>query len=231
VTQYVVVIIPRYLVLLLIFQKAKDAPKTATVDLMAEFSKETAAPALRGRAGLLKGIERKIQRYKTRSLNHPKRPAKFEELESIPDQFKTTFDGDKFLIFNKVIGGHQSSVEAESTQEPTQASSSSSGKCLRMIGYSSNFGLHLLRQAEVWSADGTFSVTPAPFYQLYTILAHLEGYAYPAAFVFMPGKKRFMYKVRAIDLYFINCYDCVWVCSSPDSAVGFDFHDHVSANL
>jgi hypothetical protein len=65
-----------------------------------------------------------------------------------------------------------------------------------MIGYSSNFGLHMLRQAEVWSADGTFSVTPPPFYQLYTILAHLDGYAYPAAFVFMPGKKRYMYKVR-----------------------------------
>jgi hypothetical protein len=191
---------------------------------MADFCKETGAPALRGRAGSLKGIERKIQRYKTRSLNHPKRPAKFEDLEALPDQFKTTFDGDRFLIFNKVIGGPASTVEAESTQEATQASSSASGKCLRMIGYSSNFGLHLLRQAEVWSADGTFAVTPAPFYQLYTILAHLEGYAYPAAFVFMPGKKRFMYKVRSIYCYSKIYYNLLWVCSSPDSALGVDYH-------
>jgi hypothetical protein len=162
---------------------------------MADFCKETAAPALRGRSVSLKGVERKIQRYKTRALNHPKKPAKFEDLEALPDQYKTTFDGDRFLIFNKVIGGPASTLEAESTQEATQGSSSS-GKGLRMIGYSSNFGLHLLRQAEVWSADGTFSVTPPPFYQLYTILAHLDGYAYPAAFVFMPGKKRYMYKVR-----------------------------------
>jgi hypothetical protein len=56
------------------------------------------------------------------------------------------------------------------------------------------FGLELLCQAEIWSADGTFSVAPAPFYQLYTIMAHLDSYAYPAAFVFLPGKKNYMYR-------------------------------------
>jgi hypothetical protein len=178
-------------------QKATEAPKTATVELVSAFCKETATPALRGRALALKGIERKIQRYKTRALNHPKKPSKFEDLESFPEKFRTTYDGDKFLIFNKIIGASAAAtnVEAESTQEATQGTSSS-GKGSRMIGYASHFGLHLLRQAEVWSADGTFSVTPPPFYQLYTILAHLDGYAYPSAFVFMPGKKRYMYKVN-----------------------------------
>jgi hypothetical protein len=176
-------------------QKAKEEPKTATVDLVSAFCKETAAPALRGRAAAVKAMERKIQRYKTRALNHPKRPSKFDDLVSLPDKFLTTSAGDKFLIFNKLVGTG-SGAEVESTQEATQGTSTSGVKGgARMIGFASNFGLHLLRQAEIWSADGTFAVTPAPFYQLYTILAHLDGYAYPAAFVFMPGKKRYMYKV------------------------------------
>jgi hypothetical protein len=177
-------------------QKAKEEPKTATVDLMSAFCKETAAPALRGRAGAMKALERKIQRHKTQALDHPKKPKKYADLESLPDKFKITASGDKFLIFNKLIGTAVG-VDVESTQEATQGTSTSGSKTgARMIGYSSNFGLHLLRQAEVWSADGTFSVTPEPFYQLYTILAHLDGYSYPSAYVFMPGKKRYMYKVN-----------------------------------
>jgi hypothetical protein len=178
-----------------ILQKAKDDPKTATVDLMSTFCKETAAPALRGRAGAVKAMERKIQRYKTRALDHPKRPATFDDLVSLPEKFLKTAAGDKFLIFNKMVGTG-SGMEVDSTQEAATQGTSTSGKAAaRMIGFASNFGLHLLRQAEVWSADGTFSVTPVPFYQLYTILAHLDGYAYPSAFVFLPGKKRYMYKV------------------------------------
>jgi hypothetical protein len=186
-------------------QKAKEEPKTATVDLMSAFCKETTAPALRGRAGTMKSLERKIQRHKTKALDHPKMPKKFADLESLPDKFKTTASGDKFLLFNKLIG--TASAECESTQEATQGTSSSSGSKTgaRMIGFASNFGLHLLRQAEIWSADGTFSVTPHPFYQLYTILAHLDGYAYPSAYVFMPGKKRYMYKV--IRHFVIRKYD------------------------
>jgi hypothetical protein len=192
-------------------QKAKEEPKTATVDLMTAFCKETAAPALRGRAGALKAMERKIQRHKTKALDHPKRPVNYDDLVALPEKFKQTSAGDRFLIFNKVIG---SAVQVESTQEATQGTSTSGGGKggARMIGYASNFGLHLLRQAEVWSADGTFSVTPVPFYQLYTILAHLDGYAYPAAFVFLPGKKRYMYKVCnyvSIRKYFIRKNDAL----------------------
>jgi hypothetical protein len=189
-------------------QKAKEDPRTATVDLMSAFCKETSTPGLRGRALALKSMERKIQRHKTIALDHPKKPTKFVDLESLPLKFTQTFDGDRFLIFNKTMGTG-SAVEAESTQEPTQGTSSSAAAVKgdrRMIGFASNFGLHLLRQAEIWSADGTFSVTPPPFYQIYTILAHVDGYAYPAAFVFMPGKKRFMYKVCIFGVTCLNSY-------------------------
>jgi hypothetical protein len=60
----------------------------------------------------------------------------------------------------------------------------------RIICYSSNFGLHMLKKADTWSSDGTFSVCPEPFYQLYSVHAHLGRHSYPAAFFFLPGKKR-----------------------------------------
>jgi hypothetical protein len=75
----------------------------------------------------------------------------------------------------------------------------------RTICYASNFGLSLLRKAECWSSDGTFSVCPEPFYQFYSIHAHIGQNAYPAAFIFMPGKKRIHYHV------------CIWllICVKP----------------
>jgi hypothetical protein len=60
----------------------------------------------------------------------------------------------------------------------------------RIIAYASNFGLSMLHKAETWSSDGTFSVCPDPFYQLYTIHAHVGKVSYPSAFIFLPGKKR-----------------------------------------
>jgi hypothetical protein len=178
----------------------KDQPKMATVTLVTEYCKETMASGLRGRAIDMKSMERKVQRWKSKSLEYPKKPKGYGDLEALPEKFTTTFDGDRFLLFNKIIGATSES----GTQEPSQstAKASSSGKAavkiMRMIGFASNYGLHLLRQAEIWSADGTFSVAPEPFYQLYTVMAHLDGYAFPAAFVFMPGKKAYMYKVRDI---------------------------------
>jgi hypothetical protein len=64
----------------------------------------------------------------------------------------------------------------------------------RIVAYSSNFGLNLLRRAETWSSDGTFSVCPEPFFQLYTVHAHIGKNVFPAAFLFLPGKKKVHYR-------------------------------------
>jgi hypothetical protein len=71
----------------------------------------------------------------------------------------------------------------------------------RIVCYASNFGLSLLRKAECWSSDGTFSVCPEPFYQFYSVHAHLGQNAYPAAFIFMPGKRRIHYHVSIWQLF------------------------------
>jgi hypothetical protein len=60
----------------------------------------------------------------------------------------------------------------------------------RIVAFASTFGLSLLRRAETWSSDGTFSVCPEPFFQLYSVHAHVGKHSYPAAFFFLPGKKR-----------------------------------------
>jgi hypothetical protein len=76
----------------------------------------------------------------------------------------------------------------------------------RIIAYASSFGLRLLKMAETWSSDGTFSVCPEPFYQMYTVHAHLGKVAYPAAFFFLPGKKRQHYHetLRALKVHVEN---------------------------
>jgi hypothetical protein len=73
----------------------------------------------------------------------------------------------------------------------------------RIIAYASNFGLNMLKKAETWSSDGTFSVCPEPFFQIYTIHAHLGKATYPSAYIFLPGKKRGHYHeaLRALKVH------------------------------
>jgi hypothetical protein len=51
----------------------------------------------------------------------------------------------------------------------------------------------MLKKADTWSSDGTFSVCPEPFFQVYTLHAHLGKTSFPSAFIFLPGKKRVHY--------------------------------------
>jgi hypothetical protein len=72
--------------------------------------------------------------------------------------------------------------------EPTENSA-------RITIFASEFGLSLLGRADVWSGDGTFDKAPAPFSQIYSVLALVEGQSYPAAFCFLPDKRAPTYKL------------------------------------
>jgi len=111
-------------------------------------------------------MERAVQRQKARVQEHPRVPNGYEDLETLPDKFTKTFDGERFLISNVGLEGGD-----------------------RILLFSSMFGLDLLRKAKTWSGDGTFSVTPLPFYQLYTIMAEIDGHSYPAAYSLLPNKR------------------------------------------
>jgi hypothetical protein len=60
--------------------------------------------------------------------------------------------------------------------------------------YASAFCLQNLSQSKTWGGDGTFGVIPKLFYQLYTILAELDGHLYPSLFCILPNKKGPVYK-------------------------------------
>ena len=58
--------------------------------------------------------------------------------------------------------------------------------------------LHHLGRAETWYGDGTFSVCPYLFYQLYTIHAEVHGQILPLVFNLLPSKSK-------------RCYQFMWL--------------------
>ena len=58
--------------------------------------------------------------------------------------------------------------------------------------------LHHLGRAKTWYGDGTFSVCPSLFYQLYTIRALVHGQIVPLVFNLMPSKSK-------------SCYQFMWL--------------------
>jgi hypothetical protein len=154
-----------------ILEAAAAHPKLATSHLVAEWQKKTMDPAERSYLPSKRTMERKLKRKKKDVKGHPKCPQAFEDLEVIPEKFSTTFDGRPFLIAN--------------IKSPAG----------RILIYASPAGLKLMARSEIWTIDGTFSVVPKPFTQLYSIMAELDGYSYPCAFSLLPNKKGPSYRV------------------------------------
>jgi len=154
-----------------VLQKARDNPTLQTAQLMAEWCQETSKPEERSKAGSLKTMERSLQREKAKVREHPPVPKTFDDFANIPEHFRTTFDGQKFLISNVRLDNGE-----------------------RILIFSSFFGLDLLRKSENWMVDGTFSIAPEPFKQVYSILAEADNKAYAAVFSFLPNKRSGTYK-------------------------------------
>ena len=58
----------------------------------------------------------------------------------------------------------------------------------RIVMFGTQGGVGRLRGAEVWSADGTFKVTPLLWAQMYTVRAVMGGYVLPCIFALLPNK-------------------------------------------
>ena len=161
-----------------VLQKARDNPTLQTAQLIAEWCQATSKPEERSKAGSLKTMERSLQKEKAKVREHPPMPQTYDDFSDIPEQFQNTFDGQKFLISN---------LSLESGE--------------RILIFSSFFGLELLRKSTAWMADGTFSIAPEPFTQVYSVLAELDGKAYAAVFSFLPNKRSGTYKVLFEELH------------------------------
>lgn len=61
-----------------------------------------------------------------------------------------------------------------------------------------------LKNSETWFVDGTFSITPKPFYQVFVILAEKYGAVHPFFYVLLPGKTELIYTRMFIMIKSLN---------------------------
>lgn len=63
----------------------------------------------------------------------------------------------------------------------------------RIMIFSTQRNLALLRQSEDWFADGTFKTAPQQFYQLYTVHALKSNRCFPCVYALLPNKQEATY--------------------------------------
>ncbi|CAF1092581.1 unnamed protein product [Brachionus calyciflorus] len=64
----------------------------------------------------------------------------------------------------------------------------------RVIFFTTDQNLKLLSTYRDWYCDGTFSICPSPFKQVYTIHIIIRGTTLPMVYAFLPNKKQVTYK-------------------------------------
>ena len=93
-----------------------------------------------------------------------------KELGDIPEPLTKTHDGQSFLYYD-------SGVSAS-----------------RLLIFCTSPALELLNESEIWHCDGTFSVSPEVFYQLYTIHGMVENNLIPLVYALLPSKSQSIYE-------------------------------------
>ncbi len=63
----------------------------------------------------------------------------------------------------------------------------------RILVFSTDECIQLLRDSNNWFADGTFKTTPLLFYQLYTIHVYTHERMIAAVYALLPNKKQATY--------------------------------------
>jgi hypothetical protein len=74
-----------------VLKKAADNPKLKTAALVDEFTSECQDPGFRTRAVKVKLLQRQIQMRKAKALHSVKAPQTFDDLATIPEEFKVFF--------------------------------------------------------------------------------------------------------------------------------------------
>ena len=64
----------------------------------------------------------------------------------------------------------------------------------RILVFGTRQMLSLLRDSSNWFADGTFSVVPGQFFQLYTIHCEKDGYIIPCLYGLLTNKRETTYR-------------------------------------
>ena len=113
---------------------------------------------------------RSINRIRQQALETMPKPKNLESVDEIPEPLKLTHSGDTFLYFD-------------------------SGKSdSRVLVFATLPALDLLSQSEICHCDGTFSVAPDVFYQVYTIHGVIENAVIPLVYALLPNKTQDTYE-------------------------------------
>ena len=92
-------------------------------------------------------------------------PAHREDIPDLPQAYRTTTNGDPFLVYDSGVGDE-----------------------VRIFTFASQDASQFLGDSEHWYADGTFSVCPGVFFQLYTIHGQCDGRIFPCVFSLLSSK-------------------------------------------
>ena len=111
-----------------------------------------APPAVAVNIPRIENIRRTVRRYRAGNAGLPANPQNRAGVPAIPNNFAVTTNGDRFLLFDSGVGDAN-----------------------RIIMFATDQALDLLRQSDHWFGDGTFSVSPAIFFQVYTIHVICNG--------------------------------------------------------
>ena len=117
----------------------------------------------------LESVKRTIRNYKSMSIENCGSPTCAAEIV-IPEKYKNSLKGEPFLLYDSGYGDQQ-----------------------RIVIYGTHKFLSLLRNCDNWFCDGTFSVVPDLFTQLYTIHAEMDGVIFPCIYALLPNKTEAIY--------------------------------------
>ena len=97
-------------------------------------------------------------------------PVNRQAIPSLPMEYQQTSVGQRFLLFDSGVDDHD-----------------------RIFVFGTDQALQLLANSDDWFGEGTFTVCPEVFFQLYTVHVKLAGRALPCIYVLLPNKQGFTY--------------------------------------
>lgn len=121
---------------------------------------------------------------RARQSHLPKNPKTLADLGDLPPEFKITNHGDSFLIFDSHDEIDSDSDSDDDHDRPTPP---------RILVFSTKDNLKKLGRSSAWFSDGTFSVAPSLFTQLFTIHGMYEDVALPFVYALLPDKAQTSY--------------------------------------
>ena len=134
----------------------------------------------------------------------PANPKKLSQLRDIPDEYKSTLLGERFLLFDSGPPDESDESEDESDDDVVEeAGVQEEEQPPRTIVFATRKNLELLCESQIWFVDGTFKAAPRLFAQVFTISglrkrtsnrAREEVVALPFVYALLSGKQKERYE-------------------------------------